>query len=308
VEFLTKNLALKIVAFFLALLFWFNVVTNKTYEYEFEVNFGLKDLPEGLILITPPPDEIKVRVEGTGKQLLAFIFKNPSLLYDASGFERGFYRIELTPTDLTFDDNVRARVLAVENPQDLTLKVEILTSGRVPVEPQISVEPALGYTKTGELRVSPDSVDVEGPSKFVRRLKSIPTENINFRDVKKDVDETVNLVTEDTMFLTLETGEVRIHQDIVPLVERKFGPIAIETYNSDLFESVSFQPESLYVIIEGPAEQLDTLDKNAFSASINFRSIETDSTTVLPKVVIPPGYQLVGIEPQSISVTTTSKP
>jgi YbbR domain-containing protein len=308
VEFLTKNLALKIAAFFLALLFWFNVVTNKSYEYEFEVDFGLKDLPEDLILTTPPPDKVKVRVEGTGKQMLAFLFKNPSLLYDAGGFEGGFYRIELTPTDLTFSNNVRAHVLAVENPQDLTLKVETVISGRVPVEPQISVEPALGYTKTGELRVSPDSVDVKGPSRFIRRLRSIPTEDINFRDVKKDVDETVKLVTEDTMFLTLETTEVDVHQNIVPLVERKFGPIAIETYNSNLYDSVVFEPESLFVIIEGAEQYIDTLDESAFSASINFRSIEAGSTTVLPKVMVPPGYQLVGTQPQSISVTTTSKP
>jgi len=308
VEFLTKNLALKIVAFFLALLFWFNVVTNKTYEYEFEVNFGLKDLQEGLILTTPLPDKIKVKIEGTGKQLLAFLLKNPSLLYDAANFETGIYRIELTPVDLAFDDNVRARVVTVDNPQALLLKVESLDTGRVPVEPLISVEPALGYTKSGELRVTPDSVEVTGPAKFIRALKSIPTEEIKFRDVKKDIDENVKLITQDTMFLNLETREVGVHLDIVPLVEKRFGPIAIETYNSDLFDSTAFEPDSLYLIIEGPGGQLDTLDETAFSASINFRSIEAGSTTVLPKVVVPPGYQLVRTEPHSISVTATSKP
>jgi YbbR domain-containing protein len=302
VEFLTKNLTLKIVALILALLFWFNVVTNKTYEHEFEVNFKLNDISEELILTTPPPGKIKVKVEGTGKQLLAFLFKNPSLTYDASNFERGIYRIELTPVDLMFDDNIRASVKAVDNPQTLSLKFERTNSKRVPVDPEISIKPALGYTKLGEMTVSPDSIEVSGPSRFIRSLKSISTEDIVFEDVKKGIEEDINLVTADTMFLSLETDEVRIHQDIVPLTEKKFGPIAIETYNSNLFDSAFFEPESLFVIIEGPQEHLDTLEQGAFSASINFRTIEPGSTTVLPRVVIPQGYRLVRTEPQSISV------
>ena len=125
-EFLTKNLALKIIAFVLALMFWFNVVTNKSYEHEFDVPFSLEAIPSELILTTPPPSTINVRLAGTGKQILAFLFKKPRLNYSASHFERGIYKVDLKPDDLHFDTEMHAGVVAVNNPEQLTLKFEAL--------------------------------------------------------------------------------------------------------------------------------------------------------------------------------------
>jgi YbbR domain-containing protein len=304
VNFLTKNLFLKIVALILAIFFWFNVVTNKTYEYDFDVNFKLENIGPDLILTTPPPQKIRVKIEGTGKQLLTFLFKNPDLTYNAANFERGIYRIDLNPSDLVFSANV----VTVDEPQGLTLKFENLSAKVVPVNPQITVSPALGYTKIGELQVSPDSIDVSGPRRIIRALNDIPTEEISFEDVKKDVDEKIMLSTEDTMFLTLSTNEVRVEQHIVPLVEKKFGPVAIETYNSNLFDSTRLIPDSVFVVIEGPKGEIDSLDASMFSASINFRTMEPGSTTVLPKIISPPGYRLVGTEPSEVSVIARKKP
>lgn len=307
-NFLTKNLFLKIVALILAIFFWFNVVTNKTYEYDFDVNFKLENIAPDLILTTPPPEKIHVKIEGTGKQLLTFLFKNPDLTYNAANFERGIYRIDLTPSDLVFNTSIRARVVMVDEPQGLTLKFESISGKVVPIDPLITVTPALGYTKLGELKVVPDSVDVTGPRRIIRALNSIPTENISFEDVKKDVDEKINLETEDTMFLTLSTNEVHVEQSIVPLVEKKFGPVPIETYNSNLFDSTRLIPDSIYVVVEGPRGVIDSLDVSMFSASINFRTIEPGSTTVIPKVISPPGYRMVGTDPSEVSVIASQKP
>lgn len=307
-NFLTKNLFLKIVALILAIFFWFNVVTNKTYEYDFDVNFKLENVAPDLILTTPPPEKIHVKIEGTGKQLLTFLFKNPDLTYNAANFERGIYRIDLTPSDLVFNASIRAHVITVDEPQGLTLKFESISGKAVAIDPRITVTPALGYTKVGELKIAPDSVDVTGPRRIIRALSSIPTEKISFEDVKKDVDEKIMLETEDSMFLTLSVDEVQVKQSIVPLIEKKFGPVPIETYNSNLFDSTLLIPDSIYVTVEGPKGVIDSLDVSMFSASINFRTIEAGSTTVIPRVISPPGYRMVGTEPSEVSVIASKKP
>ena len=306
-NFLTKNLSLKIIAFVLALMFWFNVVTNKVYEHEFSVPFEFEDISEELILTTPPPEDFKIKLEGTGKQALIFLLKKPGLHYDASRFERGVYVVEFSPSDFVLNDDIRVEITDIVEPKSLTLKFERLIQKTVSVMPDIEITPALGYTKVGELELNPDSLLVSGPQRILRSLKYLPTKSLSFNEVKKDIDEDIDLALEDTMFLTPEVDYVAINQRIVPLTEKKVGPIGIQTYNSNRFDSATLAPDSIYIIIEGPKGKIDSLDLSLFAASINFRNIDSGMSTVLPKIVIPPGYRLIGTDPASISVTAIQR-
>jgi hypothetical protein len=88
----------------------------------------------------------------------------------------------------------------------------------------------------------------------------------------------------------------------VPLVEKRFGPLAIETYNTKLFDSTLIDPDSIYLQIEGPRGLIDSLEINNFSAIINFRGLEAGSTLVMPDVVVPDGYKLIETDPNSVIV------
>ena len=306
-EFLTKNLALKIIAFVLALMFWFNVVTNKSYEHEFDVPFKLEQIPAELILTTPPPPTINVRLAGTGKQILAFLFKKPMLNFTASHFERGIYKVDLKPDDLHFDTEMHASVVAVNNPEQLTLKFEALDTKKVQVIPDVDIKPAAGYTAVGNLTLTPDSVTISGPRRFIRYLSTVTTEKLALDDLKKSVSTTLRLALDDTLFLTPDKNEFLVEQAIVPLAERKIGPVEIQTYNANLFTTAEFEPDSIYVIVEGPKGIVDSLRPDQISATINFRNITAGTTSVMPKVVIPQEFRLIGTEPTSLTVTAQSQ-
>ncbi len=306
-NFLTKNLALKIIAFVLALMFWFNVVTDKVYEHEFSVPFKFEDVSTGLILTTPPPRNFRIKLEGTGKQILIFLLKKPGLHYDASRFESGVYVVEFSPSDFVLDDDIRVKIADIIEPQSLTLKFEKLAQKTVNVMADIEITPALGYAKVGELEVIPDSLLVSGPQRIIRSLKYLSTKSLSFKEVKKDINEDIDLALNDTLFLSPAADFVTISQRIVPLTEKKIGPIGIQTYNSDHFDSAALSPDSIYVIIEGPQGKIDSLDLSLFAASVNFRTIDSGTSTVLPKIVIPPGYRLISTDPASISVTAIQR-
>ncbi|MBD3382961.1 MAG: hypothetical protein GF404_12285 [candidate division Zixibacteria bacterium] len=302
VEIITRNLTLKIVALVLAGLFWFHVVTEKEYNHEFEVPFVFQGISDGLILTTPPPERIHVRLSGTGKELLGYIFKKPALIYQTAIDERGIYPVELTSEDLYFDDNIQAEVVDVIEPRELKFRIENVREKVVDVIPKVDITPALGYVKLGELEVQPDTVKVSGPQRVVRYLRSVSTRELKFDDVKKNIDENIRLEVADTLFITPESTTVNIFQRIVPIVEKRFGPLAIETYNTKLFDSTLIYPDSIYLQIEGPRGLIDSLEINNFSAIINFRGLEAGSTLVMPDVVVPDGYKLIETDPNSVIV------
>jgi YbbR domain-containing protein len=302
-NFITKNLSLKIIAFLFALMFWFNVVTNKTYEHEFDIPFNLNGISSELILTTPPPEKLSVKLSGTGKQMLTYILKKPTLVMEGSQYERGIYRVEISPEDLAFDDEIQARVASVSHPQDLTFKFETLSEKDVPIIPEVKITPALGFVQVGEMAIFPETVKVSGPHRIIRSLKSLSTKRVVFDGVKKDIEENISLIIDDTLFLTSSSNTVSVKQNIVPLTEKKLGPINIQTFNSNKYDSTFMQPESIYVVVEGPRGFIDSLDLSQFSASINFRNIEPGTTSVMPKVVSPSGYRLIGTDPAAITVT-----
>lgn len=307
VEFITRNLTLKIVAFILAALFWFHVVTEKGYEHEFSVPFKFEGIADGLILTTPPPDKIEIRLAGTGKELLGYLFKKPAIIYHSAITERGIYPIELKPDDIYFDNNIRAKIVDVVSPQDLQLRIEKVREKVVKVIPQVIIKPAVGFVKIGSLTVKPDTIKVSGPQRVVRYLKSVATRDLTFDDVKKNINEQISLEIADTLFITPESTTVRVFQKIVPLIEKRFGPLALETYNTKLFDSISIQPDSIYLLLEGPKGLIDSLDLSNFSATINLRGIEPGSTSVIPDVVIPEGYELIQTDPNAITVKAFKK-
>ena len=155
--------------------------------------------------------------------------------------------------------------------------------------------------------MTPDSVTVSGPRRYIRYLKSVSTEKLALDELKKSVSTELHLALDDTLFLTPEQNKFTVEQKIVPLTERKIGPVEVQTYNSNLYTTAEFEPDSIYVIVEGPRGIVDSLKPDQISATINFRNIAAGTTSVLPKIVIPQEFRLIGTEPTSLTVTAQSQ-
>ncbi len=75
-KFFMENLSLKIGAIFFAALLWFHTVTEKTYEYNFEITRSVIQIPEGYRLVDDSIPNVEARLSGKGKSLLECFDEN----------------------------------------------------------------------------------------------------------------------------------------------------------------------------------------------------------------------------------------
>jgi len=296
------QLGVKVLSVVLAFLLWIHVVTNKDYDYNVTLPLQITEIQEGLMLASNVPTEAEIKVRGTGKQLARFLLDVDSVTIDASSYSNGIYLVEPTPGDIHIDMINGTEILEVVEPKKMRLIFEERMEKRVPVLADIKTETALGYIKEGELRVAPDSITVSGPKRFVRKLTSLHTEELNFSDLTNSLNETVKIDFPDSAFLTLSDSNATIEQTVIRLQERTYDGIPLKVTDTAGRTGYSILPDSIAATIEGKTEVLDSIDVGMFRASVSLTIAKPGSTFVSPTVSIPPGVRLIDIRPKEILI------
>jgi len=121
---LLHNLPLKIGALFFAALLWFHTVTDKTYEYNFEVVNSSVKLPSGYRLEDSEIPTIMVKLNGKGKGLLeCFDKKSLTLDVDLTGYHAGSFEYPVDASRIILPKSGNILVAEVIFPKFIRLKL-----------------------------------------------------------------------------------------------------------------------------------------------------------------------------------------
>jgi YbbR domain-containing protein len=99
---LTRNLGWKLLALLLALVLWFHLATEKTYERTFKARIFGDNLASNIFIDEISPEIIDVSIAASGKQIMKLMLSHEILIrLDLSGYEEpGEYTRYITQTDL----------------------------------------------------------------------------------------------------------------------------------------------------------------------------------------------------------------
>lgn len=171
-KWITANIGLKILSIFIAAIVWLHVVTEKNYEQVFSIPLTFKNLNESLIFGENPPESLKIAIRGTGKELLLFrLGRGPTAVYDLTGFERGWKRIEFNETNVILPPGSKAELKGIIEPKSTVLHLEEKVAKVLRVVPNIK--------GNIEYDVNPRSISVSGSRKALQRIRTIKTEEID---------------------------------------------------------------------------------------------------------------------------------
>jgi len=296
------NLWMKLLALVIGLLLWFHVATEKTYTHQVTLPITDITLGEGLTLSQDPPESLLVSVSATGKQLLRRRWREDGLRILATKYKPGRHTINLSPanTSLTGTDG-RIALEEVVSPSNITLQIDYEADALVVVTPQLIAMPEQGFAVRGVSEPQPEKVKVIGPRSLLGQFTTVLTEERELTGVRSDIDLKLALIAPDGYGVRLEPDSVLLQLEVVPVKTRIYEKIPVVIYNAPVQRKAGTDPAAIKVEVTGPPEDIDLLNENAVTASIDFLAQDPTRAAAV-KVVVPSNFKVRRAVPDSVRI------
>jgi YbbR domain-containing protein len=215
-----KNVGLRVVALFLALILWFVVSAPRrepVRERTFRAPVSLVGVPRDYVITTPVPETVDVRLRGRISDLRAVSSQNLEVPIDLSWVAQpGEITITLRPQAINVPPDVE--VFSIE-PNKFRFRVEELRQRAVPIRPFLAGAAPIGYN-TGDPTVQPERALVSGPASQILKLSEVTTERIIMTSRTETFSTSVAVVSDSPLVRVISPLQALV---TVPVLA-EFGP------------------------------------------------------------------------------------
>ena len=178
-------------------------------------------------------------------------------------------------------------------------RIPLTTDKVVAVIPEISGEPAYGYSLLG-VRVAPPTVIINGTPDSLARIETIRTAPLDVTGATKDVVRDVALVGPPE--LTRGT-RVRVEVQVVPaIVVKDVLGVRLRVQKLPRGLTAKVEPATVKVQVQGPVAILNALRPDDLVARIDATDFAEGRRRVSPEVQAPPQVTVVSASPSIVVI------
>lgn len=308
IPFLKENYKPLLISFFLALLLWIAVVTNKQYMRKIEVPFSVSRVAPGFVLAEPLPDKVVLEVSGRGRALFGLQFYSPSFELELPELKKSTI-INLNDYKTRFDipRNLGIKLIEIIEPRNVSVKIDRLTEEEKPVFINAEIKPMPGYI-LNDTKPERNTVMVTGPLALIRSIKTVQSDSIVKKKLKYPFSVNLKLHNPAPGILSIKPDEIQVKFEISQLVERTLYNIPIQLTGIPSSFTAKAIPPNATIRVKG--SETNVIDFNAEQATALFNyktSYESGKTLYEIKVELPPEIELIDVSPKTFRLQLTRK-
>ncbi len=264
---------------------WVLIEIDKDYTTFSYVNFKLK-APEGYVLSKDSFEEIPVRLQGNGFDLIRALSKlEKEIEIEIKTVDKKF-SLGRSKLNELLRKKIQSNVLVDANlDSQIDLFVDKNVSKKLKINPRVSFEIAPGFILLEKPRLSNDSVVVIGPEMVLDTLNQIDSEHLDLGSIDKNTSEPLKLNL-DNIPIQVNDQNILLALNIDKITEKK---IVVDLHEalSVIADSVLIVPNQLNVDLGVPlsmydeiggqdlkVEQIkgpDSLENKTFSLQVNVK-------------------------------------
>ena len=281
---LQNNRKTKLFVFFLILtsIIWLLIELSKTYTSTAEFKIVYKNLSSDKLVQVQPISNVEVAIRAPGFSLLKRKIKAQKISLCLNNLlNKGASYYILPNTQLSnLNAQLTGDIEIIRILQD-TIFIEIgtNTTKKVPVIPKTDIQFKLGYNFTEKLKVSPDSIVISGPNRYIDSIEYIATTQLKLNDIYENINEELNLVIpKNTKNVVLSTNTVKLTGIIDKFTEGSFK-IPVSVINQPEGITVNPFPKQIEVIFQAGLSNFNKINENSFLVVFDYKQYENDTTT-----------------------------
>ncbi len=298
---LRENFQVKLGLFILAILLWFLVVIERTYEYAFDIPIELEGVKKSRVVMNPVPDMARVIFQARGRELLQMqFFTNPYLRIDLSSINY-YYTFRPRLDMIVLPGGLAAEPIEILKPDSIPVMLGELVELKLPVSPQVKAEPAAGYVVVGDYEVHPPEVDVVGPKQKIARAKRVKTVPAELDGLKRNTELQLALVLPYGYGTVVTPAQVKVLVRVERIGERKIKGVPLTVVNSPRGREVIVDPVSVDVEVNGGISVLSDLNAEDLEAWVDYQEYNPMSgAPIKVHVNLPESLELKRTSPANI--------
>jgi YbbR domain-containing protein len=282
------NVLLKVVSIGIAFGLWFFVnAAQRDSEAEYPIAVRLTNLPAHLLMVSPRTDTVDLHLSGPRTLLNRIEGANVGIEIDLSRVRVGATTFRLRPDTLPLPRGVTPIRIT---PSEITLEFDRIEGKRVPVQVAVDGRPA-GDLRITESKVTPEEVEIRGPSRVVRDISVAKTVPLDLSDavpgrIRRDAQ--LDFAAE---FLTVSSPSV--HVDLLleePIEEGKTDPIVIVVRNA--VGDATVDPREVTLQVRGPRSRVQALELPNGAVYVDAQGLASGRHRLQPLTSLPAGIEL----------------
>ena len=292
------DLGLRIFAVVLAIGLWIFVNTAERNSFApLTVPISYSSLPAGMVIVNHPPTVVKIEVTGPRNLLSLLDPERLTLKIDLRGVAAGQSEFKIYPAMFNVERNTAVTSIS---PDQLSLDIDRLLTRDVPVRLAVQGKVEPGYTITS-VDITPPTVTIAGPSRFVAPLTSVSTEPFDLKGLASDTSRSVDIAAPNPA-LGFSTGHVDARVNVAEAItDREFRAVDVEVKDSGF--KYRIEPKQATLTIRGPAVKLAGLAPKGL-AYVDAKGVAPGSHELPLQVTLPDGMQLVRQSPDKVRLRT----
>ena len=226
-----SNRSVIAVCFLMSLIFWFLIKFSKEYTYYIDYPIELINQPIDKYWKDEPLSNLKVKVNGYGFNFLKETFSSRLLKVDVSKLQRTnsntyFWLSQSERSNIAIELNGFS-ILEID-PDTLFLNFSKKTKKSVQVKVPLNLNFRENYEQYGSFKISPNTVDVFGPSHILDTLSFVYTDVLNQNDIVQSINSNLKIQLPNNL-LSTNDSDINVIQEVARFTQiSKMIPIKLK--------------------------------------------------------------------------------
>ena len=289
------NIFFPIGAFSLATLLWLFVISGNQYTMVLDLPIEARNLNAQKTYLKEVPKYASVMLKGKGRDLFkSYIFKKFSgfkLVLDLEGISQEYEFIlndyfEKNPRKVVLPSSYKLTFVEVIYPNRIKISLDEIMEKTVPINSNLDISLADGYTQIGTIKFIPDSVIIVGPKAELNNMNKVYTIKDTLLDLSIATKSNIDLIFPSRL-ISCQISKVEYYLNIQQISERIIVDIPIQVTNKVEGIRVFPSPQTVSLTVVGGVIQISNIKPSEISVTVDFKLWNINQSFYEPRVSFP---------------------
>ncbi len=289
------NIFFPIGAFSLATLLWLFVISGDQYTMVLELPIEARNLNAQKTYSKEVPQYASVMLKGKGRDLFKSYmlqkYAGFKLVLDLEGISQEYEFIlneyfEKNPRKVVLPSSYKLTFVEVVYPNRIKISLDEIMEKIVPVNSNLEISLANGYTQVGEIKFIPDSVIIVGPKAELNDINRVHTIKDTLFDLSYATTSNIDLIFASRL-INCKVSRVEYYLNIQQISERIIVDIPIQVTNKVAGIRVFPSPQTVSLTVVGGVTQISKIKPSEILVTVDFMSWNINQNFYEPRVSFP---------------------